>query len=280
VTADLLSRGVAPPRAGAAGRHAVQVLCNGRWQAPGTVIFLHPYGRHDPVEIVQNFFLVRGGGHVVLIDTGVDDLGAFLRPEDRPRFGASRPTVELLAEAGVRPEDVDVLILTHLHFDHYLNARLFPRARIVVNRREFHFALSPDHRRALPRSGFPREVFGWLVDEAWDRLELVDGEADVLAGIRVVETGGHSPGHQIVVVDTAAGPVVIPGDEVYLYANLEEDVPIGYFHDFERVSRAMDLLRELGGHLLPAHDPEVLRRYPSAVIGERETQDLRPTGGD
>ena len=118
----------------------------------------------------------------------------------------------------------------------------------------------------MPRDGFPRKVFGWLVDEAWDRLELVEGEADVLPGIRVVETGGHSPGHQIVVVDGASEPVVIPGDEIYLYANLEEDVPIGYYHDFEKVSRAMDLLHGLGGHVLPAHDAEVLRRYPSGIV--------------
>jgi glyoxylase-like metal-dependent hydrolase (beta-lactamase superfamily II) len=246
--------------------HAVRVLCNGRWLAPGTVIFMHPHGRHDPVEIVQNFFLVRGGGHVTLVDTGVDDLASFLKPEDRARFEPSRPTAELLEEQGVRPDDVDTLILTHLHFDHYLNARLFRRARIVVNRHDYHYVLSPENRRAMPRSGFPREVFAWLVDEAWDRLELVDGEREVLPGIRVIETGGHSPGHQIVVVDTASGPVVIPGDEVYLYANLDEDVPIGYYHDFERVSRAMDLVRELGGHVLPAHDAEVLRRYPSGVV--------------
>lgn len=247
--------------------NSVQALCNGSWLAPGTVIFMHPHGRHEPVDIVQNFFLVRGAGEVTLVDTGVDDLRSFLRPEDRLRFEPSRPTSDLLAGEGLSPEDVDTLILTHLHFDHYLEARQFSRARIVVNRREFQWAMSPDNRRAMPRSGFPREVFAWLVDEAWDRLELVEGECDVLPGIRVIETGGHSPGHQIVVVDTASGPVVIPGDEIYLYANLEEDIPIGYYHDFDRLSRAMDLLLELGGHLLPAHDAEVLRRYPSGLVG-------------
>jgi glyoxylase-like metal-dependent hydrolase (beta-lactamase superfamily II) len=86
-------------------------------------------------------------------------------------------------------------------------------------------------------------------------------------GIRVIETGGHSPGHQIVVVETGEGTVVIPGDEIYMYANLEQDIPIGYYHDFERVSRAMDLIAELGDHVLPAHDAEVARRYPGGVVG-------------
>jgi glyoxylase-like metal-dependent hydrolase (beta-lactamase superfamily II) len=262
---EIGERPIAP--ATTAGGHAVHVLCNGRWSAPGTVIFMHPHGRHTPVEIVQNFFVVSGEGHIALVDTGIDDPASYCEPADRPRLGPSRSTIELLAEKGIQPDQVDTLILTHLHFDHYLNARVFSNARIVVNRREFRYVMSPENRRALPRSSFPREVFAWLVDQAWDRLELVEGEAEVLPGIRLIETGGHSPGHQIVVVDTAAGHVVIPGDEVYLYANLEEDIPIGYFHDFERVGKAMDLVRDLGGHLLPAHDADVLQRYPSGVIG-------------
>jgi glyoxylase-like metal-dependent hydrolase (beta-lactamase superfamily II) len=249
------------------GYHAIQILNNGRWMAPGTVIYMHPHGRHDPVEIVQNFFVVRGEDHLALVDTGIDALETYLDEADRVRLGRSRPTVELLAEQGIAPEDVDTLVLTHLHFDHYLNARLFPRARIIVNRLELEFVMDPANRRALPRSSFPREVFAWLVDKAWDRLELVEGDADVVPGLRVIETGGHSPGHQIVVVDSADGPVVIPGDEIYVYENLEADIPIGYYHDFERVSRAMDLIREIGGHVLPAHDPDVARRYPAGVIG-------------
>lgn len=244
----------------------VRVVCNGSWIAPGTVIFMHPHGRHAPVPIVQNFFVVSGDGHITVVDTGIDDLASYCDPRDRAGLGPSRSTRDLLADIGLHPDDVDTLILTHLHFDHYLNARLFKRARIVINEREFTYVMSPAHRRAMPRSSFPREVFAWLVNEAWDRLELVSAEADVLPGVRVIETGGHSPGHQIVVVDTAGGRVVIPGDEVYLYANLEEDIPIGYYHDFERVSRAMNLLREIGGHLLPAHDADVLRRYPSGVV--------------
>jgi glyoxylase-like metal-dependent hydrolase (beta-lactamase superfamily II) len=246
--------------------HSVYVLCNGRWVAPGTVIFMHPHQRHAPVEIVQNFFVVSGGGHTTLVDTGIDDLESYRDPADRERLGASTATADLLGERGIEPDDVDTLVLTHLHCDHYINARLFKRARIVINRHEFQYVMSPENRRAMPRSSFPRDVFGWLVDDAWDRLELVDGEADVLPGIRVIETGGHSPGHQIVVIDTAGGPVVIPGDEIYLYANLDQDIPIGYYHDFERVSRAMDLIREIGGRLLPAHDADVLRRHPSGVI--------------
>lgn len=249
--------------------YSVSILNNGTWIAPGAVVYSHPYGWREPVEIVQNFFLVEGGGHAVLVDTGVDALESFLTEEQLQRLKPppSRTTRDLLAERGLAPEDVDMLILTHLHFDHYVNARMFANARIIVNRRELQYVLDPANGRYMPRQGFPREVFAWLVDDAWERLELVEGEAEVLPGIRVLETGGHSPGHQIVTIETGSGLVVIPGDEVYRYDNLEQSIPIGYFYDFERLVGAMDLLRSLGGHLLPAHDPDVHARYPALRIG-------------
>ena len=248
--------------------YSVSILNNGSWVAPGAVIYSHPYGWREPVEIVQCFFLVEGGGRVVLVDTGIDHLESYVDPAQLERLKPepSVTTGELLAERGIEPDDVDTLILTHLHFDHYANARLFNRARVVVNRREFLHVLDPANRRYMPRQGFPREVLAWLVDGAWERLELVEGAADVLPGIRVLETGGHSPGHQLVTVETADGVVVIPGDEVYTYETLENDIPIGYFYDFERLTSAMDLIRSLAVHVLPAHDPAVLTRYPTLRI--------------
>jgi len=247
----------------------VTILNNGERVAPGTVTYLHPFGRHEPVQIVQNFFLVRGHGQTILVDTGIDHLESYLTGDQVRRFVSvpSRTTADLLADEGVSPDDVDILILTHLRFDHYPNAPLFRRARIMLNRRDYLHVLFPENRRCAPRAGFPREVFGWLVDEAWDRLGLIDGEVELRPGLRAIWTGGHSPGHQIVTVDTVEGTVVIPGDEVYRYENVEADIPIGYYYDLARLLAAMDRIRAMGGILLPAHDPEVHRRHPSRRIG-------------
>jgi glyoxylase-like metal-dependent hydrolase (beta-lactamase superfamily II) len=249
--------------------YSVTILSNGEWIAPGTVIYSHAFGRHDPVKIAQNFYLLRGNGQTILVDTGIDGIDAYVSAEQRESLGIGpcRSTIEALASVGVRPDDVDTLVLTHLHFDHYINARLFTRARIIVNRRDWHHVMDPANRRYAPRLGFPREVFAWLTDEAWERLELVDGETEVLPGVTTIWTGGHSPGHQMVIVETGEGRVVIPGDEIYMYENLGADIPIGYYYDFERLVAAMDRIRELGGFVLPAHDPLVPVRHPSLQIG-------------
>ena len=246
----------------------VTILCNGMWVAPGAVIYAHPFGWREPVDIAQNFFLVEGNGHVILVDTGVDHLESYVDPGQlaRLRPAPSITTQELLAAQGIAPEDVDTLVLTHLHFDHYANARLFTQARIVVSRTDYIHVLLPENRRYAPRDGFPRETLAWLVDDAWERLELVEGHTEVLPGIHTIETGGHSPGHQIVTVQTGDGLVVIPGDAIYMYENLESDIPIGYYYDLDQVVKAMDTIRSLGGHVLPAHDPAVRTRYPSMRI--------------
>ena len=180
----------------------------------------------------------------------------------------SRSTEELLAECGVSPEAIDTLIITHLHFDHYLNARLFSNAEIVINRQEYLHILLPENAPLLPRSSYPREVFSWLVDEAWDRLRLVDGDVELEPGIKLVWTGGHTPGHQIVLVETSEGTVVIPGDEVYLYDHVENLRPNGNHYDLMRHLAALRMIRSIGGIVLPAHDTAVWERHPGGVIGE------------
>lgn len=250
--------------------YEVTILNNGDWATHGTVMYDPAYSSPQDVRIAQNFFLLQGGGLRVLVDTGIDTaLDDYTSQEQRERLTLTphRTTLELLASVGLTPDDIDVLVITHLHFDHYLNARLFERARIVVNRLEYLHVLLPENRPMLPRSSYPREVFAWLVDEAWERLELVDGDVEVLPGLQVSWTGGHTPGHQIVLVQTTAGLVVIPGDEAYLYEHVEKLVPIGNHYDLMQHVASLRRIREMGGTLLPAHDPKVTQRHPSMRIG-------------
>ncbi|MFV0406595.1 MAG: N-acyl homoserine lactonase family protein [Propioniciclava sp.] len=253
------------------GQYRITILNNGDWATHGSVMYDPAYSAPEDVRIAQNFFLLQAHGTNILVDTGIDTaLTEYTSAQQRQRLDLNTPhrsTVDLLAEVGIEPADIDVLILTHLHFDHYLNARLFPRATIVVNRLEYLHMLLPENAPVLPRSSYPREVFAWLVDQAWDRLELTEGDQQILPGLQVLWTGGHTPGHQIVQVDTADGVVIIPGDEVYLYDHVENLKPIGNHYDLMRHLEALRRIKALNAIVLPAHDIDVRHRHPDGRVG-------------
>jgi N-acyl homoserine lactone hydrolase len=134
----------------------------------------------------------------VLVDTGMID-----------------STPELDAQFGVRfdpekiPRDVACVINTHLHFDHCGGNRLFAGVPIHVQRAEREAAREPDY--TIPE---------WAEFEGATYVEH-DGEAEIVPGVRVVPTPGHSPGHQSVLVDTEDGLVVVAGDVGYTWKQFD-----------------------------------------------------------
>ena len=164
----------------------------------GVMTYLKHYGRHIWLPIWS--FLLQGQGKTVLVDTGLDD---FVTPEAFVAETGLTPLYmdQALARAGVAPEDVDILLHTHLHDDHCGNNPLFPRAEVIAQRRELKFMADPhplDHRYEP----------AFLEDQ---EIRAVDGDAEILPGLSVLLTPGHSPGGQTVLVDTDKGRVVIPG---------------------------------------------------------------------
>ncbi|HXG40829.1 MAG TPA: MBL fold metallo-hydrolase, partial [Candidatus Limnocylindrales bacterium] len=146
-----------------------------------------------------NCLLVETPAGRVLVETGIGERVPHKVRQMRRYEGD--PVVPALVRAGFDPATVDVVALSHLHFDHaggLLRAdgsRAFPRARIVAQRAEWEIALT-DNPRIVASYDQPelRLVRAWG-EEGW-----VDGEREVLPGVSVVPTGGHSGGHQAVVV--------------------------------------------------------------------------------
>lgn len=135
----------------------------------------------------------------VLIETGIGE-----RADDKLRISrgyAGEPVLPALRQAGFDPASVDVVALSHLHFDHaggLLDAdgrRAFPRATIVAQRAEWEIALG-DNPRLVASYDQPELR---LVRE-WGAASWADGEREILQGVSVVPTGGHSAGHQAIVV--------------------------------------------------------------------------------
>jgi glyoxylase-like metal-dependent hydrolase (beta-lactamase superfamily II) len=160
---------------------------------------------------------VEIGGRRVLVETGNGDKFA---PREKEIYGIDhdRSIGVALRELGVEPESIDVVIMTHLHFDHAGGTTrrggelVFPRARHVVQEAELSAATHPHERN---RASYLDENIAPLRD----RLEIVRGEAEILPGVRVIPTPGHTPGHQSVLIAEEAlflGDVIPTADHVKL----------------------------------------------------------------
>jgi N-acyl homoserine lactone hydrolase len=143
--------------------------------------------------------LVEHPGGRVLVDTGLIDSTPELDEEWSPRF-----------DPDTIPRDVQCVINTHLHFDHCGGNRLFPGIPIYVQRLE---------REAARAEGYT--IPEWVDFEDAHYVEL-EGEEELLPGLRVVPTPGHTPGHQSVLVETEEGLVVVGGDVAYTWSEFDD----------------------------------------------------------
>lgn len=146
-----------------------------------------------------NCLLVETPAGRVLVETGI---GERVDEKTRTMRAYQGPAIlPALATAGFDPASIDVVALSHLHFDHAGGllaadgARAFPKARIVAQRAEWEIAFSPNSRVAAsyvqPELALARD---------WGAEGWADGEREILSGVSVVPTGGHSAGHQAIVV--------------------------------------------------------------------------------
>ena len=103
--------------------------------------------------------------------------------------------------------------------------------------------------------------------ELGSRLELIDGEARINKHVSVALLGGHSPGSQVVLVDTDAGRVCLAGDLAYYYRNLELTWPGGVFFDLPAVMRAFRWMRNNADIIVPQHDWKFFENYPDGFVG-------------
>lgn len=223
-------------------------------------------------------FLIEGGEHPVLVDTGMAWTERACSAHHPGSWQDEGQDIEsLLHGVGYECTDIGTVILTHLHWDHNYYLEKFAKARIVVNKRELEFAKDPI---PLYYKSYESPVLGLKAPFSGMDLETVEGEVEIEPGIRVFETPGHSPGHQSVEVDCADGDSYIcAGDSMFSLRNLEEIpelhydiIPPGRFSDVIDAwysVRAQKARAKDARHLLLAHDETLPARVAKTpVIGE------------
>ena len=107
-----------------------------------------------------------------------------------------------LAKLGLKPADIDIVIVTHLHLDHIELGHLYKNARFIVQEKELDYARNP---HPWDSCHFDRRYFDGL------NFEVIDGDAEIVPGVAVFVTPGHTPGGQSVALDTAKGKAIITG---------------------------------------------------------------------
>jgi N-acyl homoserine lactone hydrolase len=220
-------------------------------------------------DIPASAWLVEGAPFPILVDTGMCDTERANRwhhPGSRQDEGEDIGS--RLAAMGIAPEDVELVVCTHLHWDHCSNMRLFSMARFVVHARELAFALDP-----IPPyyRSYESAVLGITPPYAGLPFDTVEGDKEVYPGITVFPTPGHSPGHQAVSLDTDKGRYVIAGDAVFCYENLKADpaahlpfIPPGRFLNMLEAWESLGTIASRAAYVLPGHDIRVFDKevYP------------------
>lgn len=205
-------------------------------------------------------FYISDGKHGILVDTGGMDpegpYGMLHQPYERTQ---EQTIDKQLARLGVDTHRIAAIILTHLHWDHASNNRLFPNATFFVQDSELRFALDAYY----PHDGAYHHDLLFRND-----YEAMRGDYEILDGVSVVHTPGHSPGHQSVVVRAEIGECVLIGDLVTT-AECWHRVPkrlCRIWTSREDCRKSMEKVSAITDVIIPSHDPLVLEiKHPKKI---------------
>ncbi len=213
------------------------------------------------IKIPYYSWLIEDPNHTILVDTAVSVRWKELHP--KPLADAYPPHLDyeerldvLLGMLGFKTQDIDIVINTHLHYDHCGNNEMFPKARFLVNEAELKHARRPGW---WDEGGYVKALF----DTAHLKYKAISNNYRVCPGISIFPTIGHTLGHQSVVVRLEkTGLLVLVGDAIYLRENIETPILPGIYWNAEEYAKSLTKLIRLAkvnkATLLFSHSSEYL----------------------
>ena len=223
------------------------------------------YGLPDgDLDMDYNFWVVRDGDKIMLVDTGYDI----------PKFDwlgeiSVTPTPQGLEILGIDPAEVSMVITSHFHYDHIGYLGLFPNAQVVSGQAE------RDYWFGKEAAGQLEGEFSTVDDlapvhkaEAEGRLRLISEPTEVYPGITVYPVGGHCPGELLTRIDTASGGLILTVDAAHFYEQIENEWPFFAYTDLDEMKAGLSFINKLaaetGATIIPGHDGRTRERFPAA----------------
>lgn len=181
------------------------------------------------LEMVSGCYLVQTGDRKnILIDSGIP--ADYTPPAGMPPAEHEKNVLEHLTDQGLHPDDIDILVCTHFDVDHAGYHDAFTKAELIVQRTHYELALSGHPRFAAARAHWDHPAL---------RYRLIEGETELVPGLTLIETSGHTPGHQSVLVRLPqTGPVLLAIDAVMMQRLFTPDRQAWPLDDNEEQLRA------------------------------------------
>jgi glyoxylase-like metal-dependent hydrolase (beta-lactamase superfamily II) len=177
--------------------------------------------------------LLRVGDHNILIDTGPSSRRPFL--------------VKALKAQGLETDDIDIVILTHMHWDHCQNTDLFTNARVLVNPTEIDYARSPNKWDLAVAAGMADMMRNM-------KVESVSEGDTIVEGVSIIETPGHTKGHMSILVEINGENVIIAGDALPESGSIARGLPYNVFWDVSDAHESVEKMVAASNVFYPGHD--------------------------
>jgi glyoxylase-like metal-dependent hydrolase (beta-lactamase superfamily II) len=285
-----------------AADYSIWVLCYARTKVSGDFMGGSPVASNTGVfDIPMLYTLIVSAPdtverRIIAVDTGFGVTG-FSSAEEKlsGMFTEIEWPDTVLGKIGFHPEEVDTVILTHMHADHAGNVVSFPNARVYVQREEYEGwkrVRSGEEIKSNQIGSWALSSINWSNFDEFDqaiaagRVTLLEGDCEVAPGITCrLASQSHTFGSQWVEVNTSSGPHIVAGDCVYWYANLERMWPPGYIQG--NPWNVMKVLERMSGvvgpnlpRVVPGHDMEVFKRNVNWAAGLNPVAELHLAPGE
>lgn len=218
---------------------------------------------HDSGMPMDYFvWVARNSTKTWVIDTGFNQAAA----DQRKRQFLRSPTagLDLL---GIDAENIDDVIITHLHYDHIGNFDLFPNARFHLQESEMAYATGRHMADTFFSHAFEvDEVVAMVRNVYAGRVEFCQGDKELAPGISLHHVGGHTLGLQVVRLWTRQGWLVLASDASHYFANMQQNRPFPVVVDVGQMMDGWKKMRTLvddPDKIIPGHDPQVMALYPA-----------------